>query len=548
MSSPSSAPSGQLLQHYLRMADAALRGGNTQDALRIGEEAAARGLEHPNLLTLAAHYRTQAGNDGGAIAALRRARELSPHSVDVLNALGVCLVRTDNAREALAVFDAALRQAPANAMLRFNKALAFEKLGEPGRVRGELERVIALEPRQAESLGWLASLAAQRNDAAAVRDYAARALALDPKLTIAVLALATIGVAEGDFAAARARLEPLLRDAGVSPLNRSFAQSLVGDALDGESRPAEAFAAYAAAKAALRALYAPSFAAAKAEPALARVQRLTEYFRSADARAWRAPEAMPAGAGTHVFLVGFPRSGTTLLEQVLASHPDVESMEERDCLLDGIDDFIAPDGGLERLAALPRDECERYRKAYWKRAGEFGHSETGAVFVDKMPLNTILLPLVAKLFPAAKILFALRDPRDVVLSCFRRRFAMTGQMYELTTLGGAAAYYAAVMELGDIYREKFALDICEARHEALISDFDGETRRLCGFLGLEWHEAMRDFASRAQAGNIDTPSAAQVARGLSRDNTSQWRRYARELASVLPMLEPFVARYGYPEA
>jgi hypothetical protein len=234
-----------------------------------------------------------------------------------------------------------------------------------------------------------------------------------------------------------------------------------------------------------------------------------------------------------------------LLEQVLASHADVEAMEERDTLIAAIRDFFSTDSGLDRLAAADDAELDRYRAAYWAVVREFGHRADAPVFIDKMPLNTVVLPLIAKLFPAAKIIFALRDPRDVVLSGFRRRFSMTRQMYELTTLDSAAAYYDAVMRLADIYRPLLALEILDTRHEDLIADFDGETRRLCEFLSLEWRADMRDFASRARASAIHTPSGAQIARGLSRDGLGQWQRYEAQMATILPVLAPWVARHGY---
>src|SRR5258708_9639539 len=122
---------------------------------------------------------------------------------------------------------------------------------------------------------------------------------------------------------------------------------------------------------------------------------------------------------------------------------------------------------------------------------------------------------------------------------------MNAGMYEFTALTAAAAYYGAVMRLMAIYREKLALDLALARHESLLADFEGETRRLCDFLGLEFRDGMRGFASQAR--NIDTPSSAQVARGLTVSGVAQWRRYARELEPVLPWLAPFVSQFGYPE-
>ena len=278
----------------------------------------------------------------------------------------------------------------------------------------------------------------------------------------------------------------------------------------------------------------------------ARETRLAEYFRHADAAAWRGSGVAPERV--HVFLVGFPRSGTTLLGQVLASHPDVQTMEERTCLMDSAHEFFGSGAGLDRLAALSEAELDHWRACYWQRVAENGAAPLKPVFVDKMPLNLVFLPLIAKLFPDARILFALRDPRDVVLSCFRRRFAMNAGMYEFTRLDQAAAYYGAVMRLMQVYSEKLALPIFEARHESLVADFAGEAKRLCAFLGLDYRDEMGGFAGRAQSQNIDTPSSAQVAQGLSEAGVAQWRRYARELEPVFPVLAPFVARHGYPES
>ena len=166
-----------------------------------------------------------------------------------------------------------------------------------------------------------------------------------------------------------------------------------------------------------------------------------------------------------------------------------------------------------------------------------------------MPLNAVFLPLIAKLFPRAKILLALRDPRDVVLSCFRRRFAMNAGMYEFTTL----ETIGRLLRRGDVAgaalsRKSWRSTFWRRATKIWSTDFAGETGRLCDFLGLEFRDEMRGFAARARAQNIDTPSGAQVARGLSQAGLAQWRRYRPQLQPVLPMLAPFVARFGYPES
>jgi tetratricopeptide (TPR) repeat protein len=549
---PMTSDSGRndfLLQQYLRAAAAATQAKDMERALAIGDEAIRSGIEHPDLLGLAARQRMRKGDVEGAYPLLLRARELAPRNATILNDLGLCLTRLGRAREALPLFDAALRQTPGTAMLHFNKALAHEQLSELDHERRQLERVVAIDPKHHAALNLLALLAADRNDDKAAREFAGRVLALSPGETLSRIALATVDVAARDYPAARSHLELLLRNARLDPDNRSIAQTLMGDVLDGEGKYVDAFGFYAASKETLKAHYARAHADRKSESVHDLVERLGAYFRTAPPEAWQARKHDASGhdSSRHVFLVGFLRSGTTLLGQVLAGHPQIEVMQERECLDAAIRDFVAPSDGLDRLATLSDEALEPYRKAYWQKAREFGHMAERKMFVDKTPLATIHLPLVAKLFPGAKVLFAYRDPRDVVLSCFRRRFSMSDQKYEMLSLDNIAAYYAGVVSLSDIYREKLGLEFFEARHETLTSEFEAQTKRICEFLGIAWDAAMSDFASRARAFNIDIPNSAQIARGLSRDGEGLWRRYERELAPVLPILAPWCARFGYPE-
>jgi len=541
------ASSNAQLQSYLRGVESLLRGGDMPGAMRLSDEAVAKGCEHAHLLTLAAYHRINTGAPDQALAFAMRARALSPRHVDVLNAVGNCLVSLQRHREAVDVFEAALRQAPDAYLVRFNKASALEELQELTRARVEFERILDRQPAHGETLARLAYLAAQRGEMKAARDYAERALRIDPRQSAASITLATAEIEEKKFETALKRMDALTRQPMVSATNLSIAQGLMGDALDGLDRTTDAFRAYAASQATRRAALRAVFERQEVESAAALVARLTAYFREASSDQWSASphETGDAPGRTHVFLVGFPRSGTTMLEQILASHPDIEAMAERSCLVDSQDAFTVPADGLERLANLDADELAPYRNAYWTRVAKEGSTPQRRVFVDKMPLYSVFLCLVAKLFPRAKILFALRDPRDVVLSCFRRRFVMTQQMYELTSLESAAAYYDGVMRLVDIYREKLGLEIYPVRHEDMIADLEGETRRLCDFLGVTWNAAMEGFARTASTRSVNTPSGPQLARGLSTQGAGQWRRYRDALAPILPKLAPWVTRFGY---
>lgn len=536
-----------LLAHYLGALASASRSRDLERALAIGDEAVGRGVEHPNLLGLAAQKRLRAGDAESALALLQRARELAPGKFEVLHDLGLCLVQLGRAREALPVFDEAIRRKPASPQSHFARALAFEKLGELDCERCELERVVDLEPRHYKALSLLAMLAVDRNDIAAARDLAGRALDLSPDETPARLALAAADIACADFAAARNRLEALLAEPGMDADNRASVQTLMGDALDGEGRYVEAFTCYRAAAETLKTGYYRFFANRQDEGLRAQAQRLAECVRRSSPAAW-APSQPPEDGRIHVFVLGFMRSGTTLLGQILAGHSDCEATHERDFLSDAAREFLAPADGLERLLAAPEEALARHRQTYWDLARRSGARTEAQIFVDKSPLAALALPLIAKLFPRAKIVFAIRDPLDVVFSVFRRRFAMNELRYQLLSLEDVAACYDATMDMLAACREKLPLSFHEATHERLVEDPEARTKALCEFLDVAFQPQMLDFAERAATRNIDAPEAGMLARGLSRESVGAWRRYAQPLAPVMPALERWRVGFGYGDA
>ena len=318
-----------------------------------------------------------------------------------------------------------------------------------------------------------------------------------------------------------------------------IALGLLGDALDAQRRFEDAFAAWGEANRLLRDHYRPLFE--KRTLTLELIRALAEALEGkqvpADGSAYRRP------ARQHVFLLGFPRSGTTLIEQALEEHPDVATMPERDCLAEGSRDWLSGTDRLEALCAAPDEELTPYRDAYWQRVRGEGMEPDARVFVDKNPFNSFRLPLIARLFPDARILIATRDPRDVILSCFRHRFQMSGAAFQLLTLEGGAALYDATMRLAEASEAAFGLAMHRVAHEAVVADFDGETRRLCAFLGIGWTERLRDFAAHAAGRDVATPSGPQLTRGLNARGLGKWRDYEAELAPVLPILAPWIERF-----
>jgi tetratricopeptide (TPR) repeat protein len=523
---------------------AAVEARDFERAGQLAERALAAGHEHPVVLNLAALKCEQEERFEDAVALLERAVALGPSDVAARNALGLNLHRLERHGAALAQFDLVVEAAPAFAGAHSARGGALEALGRLKEAEAAFLRSIDLQPENLGALAGLTNLMSRRGAHAEARALATQVLAAQPNYPDAVNALAAADLAEGDAPAAERRLEALIADPKLSPQHLALAQGLLGDVLDAQDRVPEAFTAYATCNMGLWRTYAKAYGGKPS--ALEFAQEMVERLTEIPPDAWRTTgEPLSDGVKGHVFLLGFPRSGTTLLEQVLASHPDVEALEERETLSDALRAFLARPDDLDRLAQAQDGDLARLRAAYWRRVRDEGARPEGKVFVDKHPLNTLKLPLIAKLFPQARILFARRDPRDVVLSCYRRRFAMSGSAYQLLTLPGAAAYYDAAMQIAERLEPVLGVKTHVVRHESLIADFDGVVGAVCGFLGLGWTDALRDFSTRIQERGVATPSGAQLAGGLSAEGVGQWRRYRQQMAPALPRLAPWVQRFGY---
>ena len=522
---------------------AAQRGAHAE-AAALAEAALAEGLEHPLVFNVAALNFELQGRVSEAEQLLQRAVSKAPDDIGSRNALGLCLLRLERPADALAQFDAILQQNTSLPFIHTSRGNALFALGAISDAEASFLRALDLDAKQGVALAGLARIAVSRGAHRDARERAEKALEALPGFPDAVMSLAAAELGERQVNRAEVRLRALLTDARLAPIERAYATGQLGDVLDAKSLPDEAFAAYTSCNQQLQRIFAARFS--EGPSALDYVRALTHYFERVPPQhpASSAPADSSAAAG-HVFLLGFPRSGTTLLEVVLEGHPDVVSLEESELLIDSVREFMRGPSDLDRLMLADVKSLEPLRAAYWRLVADAGMQVAGKVFVDKHPLNTLKLPLIARLFPQAKILFACRDPRDVVLSCFRHRFQMSAPIYELLSLEGAARYYDAVMALAVRLTTAFKLNMCLVRHEDVVTEFSREMKRVCAYLDLEWVPAMGDFALRTQKRAVLTPSTAQLVRGLNTEGLGQWRRYHAELSPVLSLLEPWVKRFYY---
>jgi tetratricopeptide (TPR) repeat protein len=527
----------------------AVRNGDRPRAINLAARALKRGAKQPLVLVLAAEGLEERGQPQPAIDLLRAATAAAPQHRVAWMRLAALLARRKAFGEALSAFEAALKVEPDSYPALMGAGEMSLLLNDIAAAEGRYRRASEVEPGAAAPLAVLAVIAAQARDPALARDYARRANALGSSVVGAEMAIARADLLEGDPAAAEARLLDLLARPDLDDDNRAGALDIRAEARDALDRPSDAFADYEARNGLLLQVHRATFDA-EAQRSTTIARWLATYLRAAPDEPWRtSPGEDQLGAGlvrSHVFLLGFPRSGTTLLEKALEGHPDIVAMEEINHLARAASDLRADAESWDRLANLTPADADARRRAYWDGVREtLGPDVSGRILVDKLPLHTLALPVISKLFPGAKILFAVRDPRDVVLSCYRRRFQINKAMFEFLTLDGAADFYDAVFDLAAVARAKLPLDIREVRHEAIVANFDTEVAELLAFVGAGWSPEVRTFSDRV-AGRPRTPSYPQLARGLNADGVGQWRRYSRQIAPILPRLAPWVERLGYP--
>jgi tetratricopeptide (TPR) repeat protein len=532
--------------------DAVFGALNKQDrnaAIVLAMQALDSGDKHPLFLNLRSFWHEQQGRFADALSDLEEAHTLAPDDIGVLNALGIAYLRNDRLREALDKFEAAASLDRNFLHAQLNRAMVRERLGDLDEARQAYEIVVAGDPNAYAALGSLAALAARRSDWQAVRENAARVLAVDPRQVNANYALALAETAQGTPRAAVARLMPFARDANLAPISRALLRGALADAFDASGAYDEAFAWYSAAAEDLVLAHHAKFAGQQIESANAYVRRVAEYVRQTPERVTKIPTPKlmrrPEHPGVHCFLLGFPRSGTTLLENVLAAHPEVQTSDEKEGFAASMREFMTLPAGITKLCGLGGNELSGYRDAYWRELRDKGVKFNTRVFVDKYPLNTLKLPLIARIFPDAKILLAVRDPRDVVLSCFRRRFTMNASMYEFTNLIRAAEFFDSVMAFAQETLRAFNLSPLVTRYEEFVEAFDARAPEICRFLEIEWTSEVLTFAESAKARAISTPSSAQVVRGIYQEGVGQWRHYEAHLRPIFPILRPWIDRFGY---
>ncbi|MGH7968493.1 MAG: tetratricopeptide repeat-containing sulfotransferase family protein, partial [Limisphaerales bacterium] len=250
-------------------------------------------------------------------------------------------------------------------------------------------------------------------------------------------------------------------------------------------------------------------------------------------------------------LTGFPRSGTTLLEQVLDSHSGVVSSDEREAFARDIFPalWLTPTSSLptpEALDAAPAERLLNLRARYLAYMETALNEPIGArVHVDKNPTLTVVLAGFLRLFPETRCLIALRDPRDVIISCFMQYLPLNANSVYFLTLERAAQRYANDLGLWQRLRQKLESPWAEVRYEDTVRSLESEARRVFQFLGLEWEPSVMNYRERLKQKAVASPTYEAVGQPLHTRAIGRWRHYQGYLEKSLVLLQPIIKACGY---
>jgi tetratricopeptide (TPR) repeat protein len=482
-----------------------------------------------------------------AYASLTRARALAPMDASICRLFAQCCYDTGLFEEALAALQSWPKLQGLTPEVTAQIAHLLVIMGESRRAEAAL-RQLSGNPRD----GGQSSLAAVRllerinrlaDARAAIASFKASAqtTSSDPELLVVEAVLAE---RDGDHETASARLSLALKDHNDFP-RRHLLLFPLGKALDALRRYDEAYRTFEEAHRSQVAYLQAVTGRTPADdsPTMSLVRNGCD---PEDVRTWDEGDS-PAMQDSPVFIVAFPRSGTTLLEQTLDAHPQLKSMDEQPFLKKAQDDLteygIRYPAELGRLSAT---QLQSIRARYWERARAKIELLPGQRLVDKNPLNLLRLPLIRRLFPDARIILAIRHPCDTVLSCFMQHFRAPDLALLCRDLPTLASSYRRAFDFWYAQWPLLHPVSCEIQYESFVADFRAQVRSLSEFLQLPWDDAMLAPGEHARAkGFISTPSYAQVIQPISSRSVGHWKAYEQHFNDVLPTLLPLIERWGY---
>ena len=273
---------------------------------------------------------------------------------------------------------------------------------------------------------------------------------------------------------------------------------------------------------------------------LSRVKQLNKIAETPYSKSLSDPST-----DTPTFLIGFPRSGTTLLDTILRTHSKIEVVEEKNMVLE-VSGHLGRSLSIADIENLPVEELEDAREVYFKELAKYVSTKNSTCVIDKLPLNILDLPLIHQLFPTAKFILALRHPLDSILSCWMQTFKLNNAMSNMVELDRIVDFYGVAMAFLELSEKRYSLSVHRIRYEDLVLDMKLEVSNLLKFLELDWENELENYQSTAlKRGIINTPSYFQVSQPIYKTATYRWEKYREPLEKHFVKIDKWTTKFGY---
>lgn len=443
-----------------------------------------------------------------ADTAWRKALELEPRNAELIGMVGHQYQAARQSERAAACFAQAAGADPRGINPRISLAVLLEKNHRLAEARAAVEECLTIDPRDEQARYFSAVLDRRENRS---ED-------------------------------AERRLRDLISSDPKHPFVRYACRYELAQLLDRTDRCDEAMRLLSEAKAIVRMLTDTDALIKGYDEGAESARRFTNAQPKDILRTWakffpkRKREAIPPLA----FLGGHPRSGTTLLEQILDAHPGVAALDEPGAFLD----VLQPEFYKSSQLSSPRVNVLR-RHYIQALKDEAGAGAEGKLLVDKNPSPTARMPLWLRVFPELRVLIALRDPRDVLLSCYFQNIPLNIANVNFLSLERVARHYADLMDVWLAVREWEGFAWMETRYEDVVADMEKEGRRVTAFLGLDWHSDQARFYEKSARKQLFSPTYKDVTRPVYNRSVARWHAYEKYLAPVFPALDTYCRKFGY---
>jgi tetratricopeptide (TPR) repeat protein len=484
-----------------------------------------------------------------AIELLESASRLAPANTGILLMLGQYHGLRHNYAAAERCFEKALRLAPKKTGMLAAIAVHCQSFRKPDFVERYLRLAVEQPDATPQACVKLAELCERRRQLPEAAQLVERAVKLEPGNPEALLVRARLERLDGRLEAAEQGLRSFITKPIADTWVHAQAWYELAQNLDQQKRFDEAMKAFTEAKALMQPQAARHLAEGKAFRD--RLKAMEANVSSELFQRWFDDQPALLPAKRLSLLCGYARSGTTLLEQVLDSHPNIISAEETQVFLDEaffpLKRRLPPDAlMLPVLEAADRPALHQGRADYFRGMElTLGQPLAGRLLVDKNPDSTRMIPAYIRILPETRFLIALRDPRDVVLSCFMQAQPLNGATAADLTLAGGTERYAETMCLWRTLALLLEGHYLEVRYEDMVEDLESVARKTLEFLGVPWDERVLAFHETARKKLVRSPTYADVTQKIYKRAQGRWRNYQKYLEPHLEKLEPFVKAFGY---